>query len=125
MRMHTAAVVAEERLGHEGDGFAVPPSHVLGDVFEPHQVIGGSDQRVVTKINFCLTSSGYLVMLPFDLDAYVGHHPAHLCSYVLEAVGRLDREIALLVSRLVSPVSTVLVAPTVPLTFLRVDDVEA
>lgn len=35
--VHAGAVVAEDRLGHEGGGLAVAPGDVLHDVLEEHQ----------------------------------------------------------------------------------------
>src|SRR5205814_531005 len=41
MGVHPRAVVAEQRLGHEGDRLAVAQRDVLHHVLEPEQLVGG------------------------------------------------------------------------------------
>ena len=88
------------------------------------QLVGHLEQRRRTHVDLRLAAGGHLVVLALDLDADRLHDPAHLGAEVLLAVGGADREVALLVARLVAEVPALLLAAGVPLTFDRVDLVE-
>ena len=54
--VHAAAVIAEDRLGHERDRLALAVGHVLHDVFVEQHLVGGAHQRVELQVDFGLTS---------------------------------------------------------------------
>ena len=60
--MHTRAVVASYRLGHEGGSLAGLPGGVLDDVLELHHVVTGRKQGVETVVDFLLAARAYLVV---------------------------------------------------------------
>ena len=124
MRVHAAAVVTEERLGHEGRGLAVLSRHVFDDVFVEHHRVGGLDQRVEAEINFGLAGCGDFVVLTFDGDPELFHDQAHLGADVLLGVGRGHREVTFLVTDLVAEIGHFIPAG-VPCGFLAIDGVEA
>ena len=123
MRVHAAAVVAKERLGHEGDRLAVLIRHVADYVLVEHHVVGRLHERVVALINFALTAGGDFVMMAFDCEAALDHGRHHLAAKVLIVVGRRDREVAFLVARTIAEI--VVLAAGVPAAFFRVDEVIA
>ena len=65
--MHTRAVVASYRLGHEGSGLASLPGGVLDDVLELHHVVTGGKQGVETVVDFLLTTRAHLVVSAFNV----------------------------------------------------------
>ena len=69
VRVHAAAVVAEQRLGHERHALAVLIRHVADDVFVEHHVVGGFDQGVEALIDFALPGGGDFVMVALDIEA--------------------------------------------------------
>jgi len=102
--MHAAAVVAEERFRHEGDGFVVAFGDVLDDVLEQHQVIADGNERVKTQINFSLAGSGNFMVFAFDFEAAVFHDADHFVADVNLRVGRRDGEVAFFVTNFVAEV---------------------
>ena len=64
--VHAAAVVAEERLGHERGGLAVSLGDVLDDVAIDHHLIGRLDQRLEAVVNFRLAGGGDFMVLLLD-----------------------------------------------------------
>ena len=54
--VHTRAVVAEQRLGHEGRGMAELKGGVLDDVLELHHVVRRSLQRREAVVDLLLTA---------------------------------------------------------------------
>ena len=65
--VHAAAVVLEDGLGHEGDGFAVLVGNVLHDVFVEQHVVGGLDQRIEAQVDFGLAAGGDFVVMAFNV----------------------------------------------------------
>src|SRR5438046_1605943 len=63
MRVHAAAVVAEQRFGHEGDRLAILIRDIPDDVLVKHHVVGRFHQSVETLINFALTAGGDFVVV--------------------------------------------------------------
>ena len=104
MGMHAGAVVAEDRLGHEGRGHTVAHRDVLDDVFVPGQPVGHFGQRLEAHVDFGLAGGGDFVMLFLDADADALHLEHHLGADVLQAVGGRHRKVAFLVLDLVAEV---------------------
>ena len=82
-----AAVVAEERLRHEGRRLAVLPGDVLDDVLEPHELVG---HMRAARLNFMPIShcpaDGDLVVADLDLDARRHEREHHLLAEVRPSV---------------------------------------
>ena len=53
--VHAASVIAEDRLGHEGDGLALQIRYIFHNVFVEQHLVRGADQRVELQVNFRLT----------------------------------------------------------------------
>jgi hypothetical protein len=64
--VHPRAVVAEERLGHEGHALAVAARRVLEDVLEPHELVAHLHQRTEAHVDLALTAGRHLVVLRLD-----------------------------------------------------------
>ena len=125
--VHARAVVLEQRLRHERDRLAVAAGDVLDAVLVDHQLVAHLDDRAELHVDLGLAAGRHLVVLGLDLDAALLHLEAHLGADVLQRVHRRDREVALLVARLVAEVRTagVLLAAGVPAALDRVEEVEA
>jgi hypothetical protein len=122
--VHAGAVVAVERLGHEGDGLVVLLGDVLDDVLVDQELVGHPHEVGEPHVDLALPARGHLVVLGLDVDAAVDHRLHHLVADVHELVRGGHREVALLVPQLVAQVRP-LVAATVPLPLATVDVVEA
>ena len=122
--VHAGAVIGEQRLGHEGDGFVVLLGDVLDDVLVDHDLIAHADQFVELHIDFALAGSGDFVMLGFDIDAAIDHGLHHFVADVHQGVGRRHGEVAFLVADLVAEVG-ILDATTVPFAFDAIEMVVA
>ena len=123
MAVHPRPVVLEQGLGHECGRVPGVARDVLHDVLVEHQLVGHTQQRVVTHVDLSLTARRHLVVLHLDLDPEVLHHKDHLGPQVLEMVHGRHREVPLLVARLEAEVR-LLVASRVPNALYRVDLVE-
>ena len=121
--VHAAAVVLEERLGHEGHGLAVLVGDVLRDVLVEHHGVGRLEERVELQVDLGLAAGGDFVMMALDHQPAVLHGQRHLGAQVLVVVGRRNREIAFLVARTIAEV--VLHAARIPAAFFGVDEVVA
>ncbi|HEU5058331.1 MAG TPA: hypothetical protein VFU21_17485, partial [Kofleriaceae bacterium] len=104
VRVHPAAVVAEQRLRHEGDGLAVAQGDVLDDVLVPADLVGHLQEAVVLEVDLGLPGGRHLVVVGLHLDADLLHGQDHLGPEVGEGVGRRGGEVAALVARLVAEV---------------------
>ena len=91
--MHAAAVVLEDRLGHERDCLAATPRYVLADVLVPHELIGHLQQRRIVHVDLALPRGGHLVMVRFDNDADLAHLVDHFSAKIVVGVGRADRKV--------------------------------
>jgi hypothetical protein len=69
MRVHTRPVVAEEGLGHEGDGLPVRASDVADDVLVGHHLVGHPRQGLVAEVDLALAARGDLVVMELAGDA--------------------------------------------------------
>src|SRR5271165_3883594 len=121
MGVHSVAVVLEERLGHEGHGFAGLIGHILRHVLVQHHVVGGTQKRLVTKVNFRLAAGGNLVMMAFHLHTAALHGKCHFGAEVLVVIGRRDWKVALFVAGAVPKIG--FSAPGVPAAFVGIHEV--
>ena len=122
MRVHAAAVVAEQRLGHERHGLAVLVSHVADDVLVQHHVVGRLHQRVESLIDFALAAGGHFVVMALDVEAALDHGLHHFAAQILIVIGGRNGEIAFLVSRTVAEI--VFGAPGIPAALFRIDEIK-
>ena len=82
MDVHARAVVAEDRLRHEGRGLAVGIGDLVHDVFVDLHLVGVADQRVELDAELVLGGRHFVVVL-FDAHAHLGQHRQHLGAHVL------------------------------------------
>ena len=104
MDVHAGAVVAEDRLGHEGGGLARAARRVLDDVLVEHHAVGHAQQRVEAHVDLALPTGGDLVVLRLDGDAAGFHRQHHRGAQVLQRVVRRDGEVAFLRAHAVAEV---------------------
>ena len=102
--MHAAAVIGEERLGHESDRFVVPLRHVAHDVFVILHVVGHLLHRREPNVDLGLARGRDFVMLALDRDARLLQLETHFIANVLQGVGRRDRKISFLCANLVTEI---------------------
>ena len=103
MRMHAGPVVPEDRLGHEGRGFAMPAGHVLDDVLVHHQFVRRLDQRTEADIDFRLARRRRLVMMLLNGNPDLLHLQDHLAADILLRIGRRNGKVAFLMADLCRP----------------------
>ena len=121
VNVHAGAVVANDRLGHEGGGFAVRVRHIVDHVFLQLNPVSTLDQGAELGAQFHLTGVGHFVVMHFDGDAQGLKDQAHLRAHVLEAVNRRHGEIAALDSGTVAGVAMLVFFASVPGGFFRAD----
>src|SRR5690606_9156693 len=121
VHVHAAAVVADERLGHEGGGLAVAVGDVLDHVLGGQQFVGLLHQRAELGADLALAGIGHLVVVDLGLDADGLQRLAHLGADVVQRVQRRDREVAALHARAVAGVAALVLAAGVPRGLFGVD----
>ena len=121
--VHAAAVVREQRLGHEGHGLPVLVGHIADDVLVQHQVVRHLEERGEPHVDLGLAARGDFVMVALGVNAALDHGLHHLAAQILVVIGRRNREVPFLVARPVAEV--VLLAATVPTALVGVDEVVA
>ncbi len=122
--MHARAVVAIERLGHEGGGETALAGDVLHHILVHHEIVRHAQQGCETHVDLALPRGRHLVVMAFHGNAEELHHPHHLAAHVLQRVRGGHREVALLGTDLVAEVRRLLGA-RVPVALDRIDLVEA
>ena len=108
VHVHARAVVAEDRLRHEGDRLAVLPGGVLDEVLELHHVVRGLEQRVEAVVDLRLAGGADLVVGALDEQAGGLEVLHHLVAQVAVVVVRRDGEVAALEAGLVAEVVALL-----------------
>ena len=94
VHVHAGAVVAEDRLRHEGRGLAVAPGDILDDVLELHHVVGRIEQLREPVVDLRLARGADLVVGPLDLQPGLLQLDGHLVAQLAEVIGGGDREVA-------------------------------
>ena len=122
--VHARAVVAEERLRHEGRDLAPLLGGVLDDVLELQDVVCRVDHRVELVVDLLLAAGAHLVVRALELEARVDQLEADVVAQVGLLVDGADREVAALVRGLVGEVSALFDAAGVPGGLVGVDRVE-
>ena len=102
--VHAGAVIALDRLRHEGGRLAVLVRDIVDHVFVDLHVVGGAHQRRIEKAQFVLRRRD-LVMVLFDLQPHVEHDRQHLGAQIALAVDRRHREVAALDRRPVAGIA--------------------
>src|SRR2546428_581163 len=102
--MHTAAVVLEDRLGHERHRFSGLVGSVFPNVPVVHHVVSGGHQRGGLQVVFGRPASCDLVVVTFHFQAAALHGHHHFAAQVLIVVGRRHREISFLVTWTISQI---------------------
>ncbi len=124
MHVHAAAVVADERLRHEGRRLAVAGGHVQHRVLQDLHFVGLLRQAAGAHADFALAASRDFVVMHFDLQAHLFERQTHRRADVLERIDRRHREVATLEARAVTHVADVVLLARIPRALHRVDLVE-
>ena len=80
VHVHARAVVADERLRHEGRRLAVAVRHVVDGVLEDLHFVGLLHEAAGTHADFALAAGGHFVVMHFDLEAHLFERVAHRAS---------------------------------------------
>ena len=84
--MHTAAINAEDGLGHEGCGAAFFNGSVADDVFCYHGVVCHFDNIIKLNLDFKLAGAADFVVMILDFNAPIFHKHAYFaggdCNYL-------------------------------------------
>ncbi len=102
--MHARAVVAINRLRHEGCRLAIGNSDVVDAVFVDLHEVGRADQRVELRAKLMLGLRDFVVML-FDRQAHLAHRRQHFSAEIVLAVDRSAGEVTTLHTRTVTQVA--------------------
>ena len=102
--VHTRTVVAEQRLGHEGDGLARLPRGVLDDVLEQQHIVGCGQQRVELVVDLSLPGGTHLMVATLEGETGVLQVGGHFVAQIDVMVVRGDREVTALGADLVAQV---------------------
>ena len=125
VHVHAAAVVADERLRHEGERLAVAVRDVPQRVLEDLDLVALLRQRVRSDVDLALAAGAHLVVVHLDLEAEFLAGLAHGRAQVLETVDRRHREVAALHARAMAEVAVFVGRAGIPGALHRVDDVAA
>ncbi|EAP77703.1 hypothetical protein ISM_05400 [Roseovarius nubinhibens ISM] len=120
VHMHAGAVVAGDRLGHEGCRLAIGVGHVVDHVFVFLQLVGLFGQAVEDQAKLVLARGHFVVML-VDLHAQTFHRREHFRTDVLRVVDRVHREVAALDAGTMAHVAHLVFGVRVPGSVLGVD----
>ncbi|MBA7589415.1 hypothetical protein ES708_31500 [subsurface metagenome] len=122
--VHAAAVVVENRFGHESNRLVVPASGVLDHVLVLKQLVRHGHQARKAHVDLSLTSRGCLMVLRLDFDSDTFENQHHLGAQILLAVRRRNRKVPFFVPGLVAQVRR-LNPSGIPAPFYRIDMVVA
>src|SRR6185437_3206117 len=125
VNVHAVAVIADERLRHEGRGLAVARCDVQHAVFENLHRVALLHEAAGADPDLCLAARRDLVMVDLDLEAHLLERETHCRADVLERIDRRHREVAALQSGPVSLVAVLVILAEIPCALRGVDLVEA
>ena len=114
MAVHTGTVIAEKRLWHEGHSLAGSPSNVLDDVLECHHLICSGKQGVELVVDFALASGTHFVVAALNLEANFLKTNHHCVAKIRVVIHRWNGEVAALVAGLVTAVTALFNAASIP-----------
>ena len=104
MRVHARAVVALDRLRHEGRGLAVLVRDLRHHVFVDLHLVGAGDERVEDMAQLVLRGR-HLVVVLLDVQAHLRHGREHLGAEIRGAVHGRHRKIPALDRRTVAGIA--------------------
>ncbi len=96
MHVHARAVVAVQRLGHEGRGTAIGVGDVVHAVLQGLDFVGLGHQGVELHADFVLTGGRHFVVVDFDHLAHLFQGVAHGGTDFVVMVDRRQGEVATL-----------------------------
>ena len=96
MNVHPAAIIADQRLGHEGDGLAIALGDVLDRVFQRLHFIGLAHQGIEQDADFALAGGGDFVVMHLNGMAHLLQRQTHRAANIVQRIHRRHREIAAL-----------------------------
>ena len=99
VRVHARAVLAEERLGHEGRVVAVPGGYLLHHQPVRQRLVGHVERVVVAHVDLVLRRRD-LVMVVLDVDPDGLERGDRVVAHLGGGVLRRHREVAALIERL-------------------------
>ena len=102
MGVHARAVVAEQRLRHEGDALAGRAGDVLDHVLVGHDLVGHAGEGRVAQVDLALPARGHLVVVELARDPEPLEREHHARTQIVERVVRRGREVALLLAHRVA-----------------------
>src|SRR5690606_14392156 len=124
VNVHAGTVVANDRLRHESNGFAVCVSHVVDNVLQHLHFVRFLNQGVETHADFVLTGVGHFVVVNFYVQTNGFQGVTHGRTDVVVAVNRRHREVTAVHARTVAHVAAFHHRFSVPGCFRRVDFAE-
>jgi len=102
--VHARAVVAENRLRHEGGRLAICMCDLVNNILVDLHVVGAAGQLFELHAEFVLCSGHFVVVL-LGRNTHFVHHGQHLGADVLCAIDRRNREVTALGARTVAQVA--------------------
>ena len=120
MHMHAVAVVADDGLGHEGQGLAVAVRDVLQRIFQDLHFVGFFGQGVRRDVDFALAGGRHFVMMNFEFQAHLFAGHRHGGANVLLRIHRRHREVAALDAGTMALVAVLIGLAGVPRAFVGV-----
>ena len=94
--VHAGAVVACDRLGHEGGCLACESGGLVDDVLVLHEVIACMLQGVEAVVDLLLACAGDFMVCTFEDEADLLQVGDHVVTQILGVVGRWNREVTAL-----------------------------
>jgi hypothetical protein len=102
MDVHARAVVAKERLGHEGRGHAALPRDTLHHIFVDHHIVGHARECGEAHVDLALTAGRHFMMVGLNRNAELLEQQHHFGARILERIRGRYREISRLGAQLVT-----------------------
>jgi hypothetical protein len=102
VNVHSRAIVAEQRLGHERSRHAALACDILDHVFVDHHVVGHPGKRSIAHVDLALAPGCDFMVMSFNSDAEFFQDRYHIGAGVLELIGRRHWEVTLFRAQLVS-----------------------
>ena len=121
VHMHARAVVAYQRLGHEGGGLAVGIGDVPHHVFQDLRPVCALHQRTELGADFVLTRTANFMVKDFHRNAEGLQNQRDFSAQILRAIDGRYRKIATLDGRTMAAVAAVDLLAAVPGRLVFVD----
>ncbi len=118
--VHARAVVAEDRLRHEGCRLAIGIGDLVHDILVDLHLVGAGDERIELHTQLVLCSSHFVVML-FDDDTHFGEKPSTFRNACPAGCRSAEREVTALDARTVTEVAGLVVGVVVGRQFGRIE----